>query len=64
MRLIMMLYRRQLEHLVSQFVLGRHRPEDVALDKAVTVAIDADDLELARLQFLIIGTLEAHAHVL
>ena len=59
----MMLCRRQLEHLVSQFVLRVHGEEHVALDEGIAAAIHAHELEFALLQFLVVSALGPHTQV-
>ena len=61
--LIMMLCRRQLEHLVRELVLGRHREEDIALLRAAVLAVDRDNFIRVRLQLLVEGALRTHAQI-
>ncbi len=51
------------EHLIAEFVFRVHRPEDVALDFGIAVAIYAHDFELARFQFLVVRALGTHAQI-
>ena len=59
--LIMMLC--QLEHLVRELVIGRHREENVALLRAAVLAVDRDNFVRVRLQFLVEGALRTHAQI-